>query len=562
MNGMVMMHILISTIIGWSITLTAATSDLPSEMYLKHTIAPIAICDDNKPVDPHKKVEECHTICNVDPVNKGKAKVTIYKDNSDSRKYNAVMCERWRVTQTFTQTWLFSTVKGDMIKERLKPSVDECTTQVGEKCPNHVCDYPLPDSLEEEYYYASTNSKVKEFIVLSTVPAILMHYAGAYYMQIAHESTAVKATDTPWDTGVRIYTWNDREGEGCPFDAGMTIGCDKWEMGESMNYVCGNGRLAFEASGSIDLGGKCPAGTRMSPEGMIYREEKGEIATKYNAQRIAMVPDNKFSGDSETLRILTSNSLLHLDSDMCALGCEISGLELRVARRRSSLIRTGAGYVLLSPKGHGYDCSKAVHCSIVKPYKFCGSPPRIHVMCDGRYYFWDPTQSFILLDNGCQAPSSSENLYIHLGDKKYSIDDDLTIDVLLNETDAVRTVGYAITKGSLITYEDIPGIKNGWLQSKSAVRNSIETNSTKAIQQHSVFDGSWLSPLTSMSNWVSTSINNVERYIIAGIILGVCVYLSNPVLSYLLRKRDGTGRFMRVNANGRARRNVYEVEMI
>ncbi|UTQ50616.1 MAG: glycoprotein [Taraxacum cytorhabdovirus 1] len=547
---------------SYCLSTLSLSSEPPSEVYLRHTIAPVAICDDNKPVDPHKKIEECHTVCNFEPVSQGKAKVTIYKDNSGSKKYTAVMCEKWKLTQTFTQTWTFSTVKGDLVKERIKPSSDECTDLVGYRCPAHNCDYQLPTSLEEEYYYASTNTKTKEFVVLTTVPAIMLHYDGTFRIQIAHEKEAVRSSDSPWDTGSRVYMWADREAESCPFEAGMVVGCDRWKTGESMNYVCGNGRLAFEASGSIGISKHCAVGTRMSPEGIIYKEEKGEAATGYNAQRIAMVPDNKLSSDSETLRVLTSNSLMHLDSDMCSLGCEMSGLELRVARRQSTLIRTGAGYILLSPKGHGYDCAKAVQCSMVKPYKFCGNPPRIHVMCDGKFYFWDPTQSYILLDNGCHAPSQSENLYIHLGSKKYLIDDDLTIEVHTNETDSVRTVGYAINKGSLINYEDIPEIKASWVQAKGTQRSSIETNTTKDIDQHSLFNYSWLSPLKAVSTWVSNSINNIERGAVVLIIIIACVYISKPIISYILNQRHDVRAFSPVGIRRRRNEGVYEVEMI
>nr|DAF42336.1 TPA_asm: G [Lotus corniculatus virus 1] len=510
------------------------STDPPSKTFLKHTIAPVAICDDSIPVDPHKKVEECHTICNADPVNQGKARVTIYKDSSSSKKYKAVRCEKWKLSQTFTQTWLFSTVRSELVKEMLKPDTDECTKLIAEKCPDYSCDFHLPPSLPEEYYYASTNTITKNFVMLTTVPAIILHFDGNFHIQVAHEKDSFPTSTGVASTDKAVYRWSDSVSEGCPFDAGITLGCDKWKTDEAINYVCSNGRLAFESSGSKDLSQKCPPGTRLSSEGLIYREEKGEAAIKYDSQRIAMIADNKLSGDSETLRVLTSNGLAHLDSDLCSVGCEVAGLELRVARRQSTLIRTGAGYVMLSPKGHGYDCSKAVQCSMVKPYKFCGSPPRVNIMCDGKFYYWDPSKSFVILDNGCHSPTATEEFFIHLGNRKYSLDSDMSIELHENETDSTHIRAYTINKGSLINYEDLAEMKAEWTRSKMTPRSSFELETSKVLDQHSLFNTSIFAPLKKIGNWVSNSINNIERGIIAVVILVICVYLSKPIIKYLL----------------------------
>ncbi|DBA37047.1 TPA_asm: G [Ilex alphacytorhabdovirus 1] len=529
---------------------------------LKHSLSPIAACDDKRRVDQFKKVEECHLACTSPPDSKGRVKLTIYKDASDAVSPIAVRCEKVMISQTFTETWTFSQISGPLETKSLPITLDECKEAIKRKCPDYNCDLHPPSELKADYYYASDNIQTETHLKLSRVHTTLVNQGGMLSLAIASESTHKMYNDGYWESDEEnyIYLWDTSKTlTKCPFTPGVSYGCDKWKLQESINIICSQGRLAFETSGSIHMGDQC-GGVRMSPEGIMYKEDKPSADTDYGSQRISMLSTNKMTGDLETVRVLAANGLAQLDSDICSLECELANLEIRTSRTQSTVVRTGAGYILLTPKRDAYECSKVIHCSMIKPYSFCGNPPRVHIKCDGRNYYWNPESNYVIVNNGCDKPREDEEFKIHLGDHIYNLDKDMTIEVPANHSSSLRTRSYLLSQGSLIDFEDLDSMRMGWVNFKSKQNESYYLSEAKSINTHSIVGGGIKDGLLSIFRYVGGSLLNVERLVVLVIVISLCVYISKPILQYLADKSGHNSRRIRRGRNPNNRE--YQMEFI
>ncbi|DBA37143.1 TPA_asm: G [Pogostemom alphacytorhabdovirus 2] len=399
-----------------------------SQTELEKSVGPVALCGGNlRPASDI--IKTCHTKCITNPEPADRATLKLYKIKDNLAGPDVIECAKIRQTQVFTLTWSWSQIKSPITHEMLPVTKGECEDAVKINCPDKHCNHREPDSLEEEYHYASDTRKVKTTISLLTTPSSLLLDGDKTRISPLSAKRFVLAEDGVMKEDGKIYMWDSSFClASCPYQPVNTYGCDVYqEPDKTRYYVCSGGRFIVTAPDASEstLSGWC-GGLHRSKEGFLYErvttpEESHEYA------RLAISQQASAAAGVDYLRHKVQHVVAHLDSEICQNQCELFALEARVTRKGSTIARVGLNYYKLYQNNTVAECKTLHGCKMTTPRVYCGNPPRIGVTCTEANGLWDPTS--IELTNGgvCLKPDSNERLVVSLGSDHYVVDDSLRI---------------------------------------------------------------------------------------------------------------------------------------
>ncbi|WAB68505.1 glycoprotein [Daphne virus 1] len=497
-----------------------------------HKISPVAICDLKKEVNVYSALDECVHRCSSNIDYAGSQGIQLMQDYSKDPGPSAVMCSKIKITQTFTETWTFSQIAGTPLIESASVSKEECSKLIFEKCADKICSIYPPSSLTPVYAYASDLTKIEYHIALASHPSTITEIEGNLELNPSLTSKTFLFGDGYGEDEGRHFFWNtDYTQNKCPLSDGVTMGCDLITRDGKNTYMCGGSRLAIDKSGSRQMSGACK-GIFVTPGGILYKEIplNSDDLNNYKNQKIGMAPYKAIAADAERVRILSQHAVYHIDADLCALQCEVSGMELRIGRKSSTLIRSGDEYILVTPKGHGYPCSTITHCKMNKPIKTCGLPnPSISVHCNGRDFYWDPALNYVTQNAVCTSPEMHHRLNIHIGNKLYSLDDDLTLNVSSDDPYTHKSRSYLLAHESLFEAEDLSQLRASWLNSKGRNLSLKAVMEETHVNQMSLGFQSLLGWIPSYISKFARLFSNIESAIIIVGITAICIFAGSKL---------------------------------
>ncbi|AJG39178.1 glycoprotein [Wuhan Insect virus 4] len=509
-----------------------------------HKISPVALCDPYKSVNVYERLDECVHRCSNAIDYAGRAQLTLIHDFSKIKGPLIATCSKVQISQTFTETWTFSHIKSSPLRKNLPVGESECTEYIKKHCPDYDCDVAAPSELKEQYAYASDIDRKEEYIELRSHYGTILEIKGILKVSLGVSGEEFNASTGKGSDKNRWHFWDSNMSPGnCPLSDGLVMGCDIISNNNLQYYMCGGSRLAIQKTDSSQLTGSCKDIWR-SPSGVLYKVNEASDSSSYKGQKIGMANYKKVDENMDSIRILSQHAIYHVDADLCALQCEVAGIEIKGARRAYTLIRSGAEYILVSPKGHGFQCNPVVQCRLQKPLKMCGSPPRFSVVCNGLSRYWNPALNYILDSDNCPAPSTEEKLRIHIGNKLYDVDDQMYLNLSSDDPYVHKSRSIHLSHDALFEDQDMSEIRSSWMAHKSKNRTSIALNSKDIVNQKSI-------GLSGISTWVSSSLSNITKMIkhtelaflltVIAIVVGYVMYkiLTSPRYGYKRTRTNG-----------------------
>ncbi|DAF42446.1 TPA_asm: glycoprotein [Bacopa monnieri virus 1] len=530
---------MMSIIITLSITILLTSISTHAELKNYHHIAPVAICDLKKTINAYEKLDECIHRCSQAIGYGGSASIMLMQDFSSEPGPSVVVCQKIRMKQSFEETWTFSTIVHTPEITVEIPSKEECDRYINQNCSDYKCQSYTPHSLKEEYAYASVIHKEETYIVASSHHSTLQEIDGKLMViPMFSESKFEVSAGYGEDEKGKYYWDKSMTLDKCPLSEGLRMGCDIVNLGQGESYICGGGRLAIDKAGSKTMTGACKD-IKISPGGIVYKLVPREPDDNhYKNQKIGMAGFTALTGDAERARILSQHAMYHVDADLCSLQCEVSGIELRVARRAQTLLRSGDEYMLVSQKGHGYPCSVVTHCRLNHPIRVCGSPDRVSIHCNGRDYYWNPGLNYVTNYDYCSAPYTEEAIHIHIGNTRYNLEDDLHIEVPENDTYTHKSRSFLLAHASMFKVEDIDKIRTKWIQEKNSGTSYAQlSSSTSNVEQSSIGFQGLLSPVKNIFNRLVRILNHAEAAVISLLLTIICMYIGYKVWGLKKSKR-------------------------
>ncbi|DAF42288.1 TPA_asm: G [Asclepias syriaca virus 1] len=430
-----------------------------------HKISPVAVCNTFKYINPYDSLDECIHRCSNALDYDGSASIQLMQDYSQTESASSVMCHKVEITQTFTETWTFSQIKSAPSFKMMPALKEECSSFIVKNCKDHRCSKRAPSEINPEYAYASTLTKIEYHLVVDSQPSTIFEFDGKLEISPGNSKLTFDLEAGYGLDGDIHYFWDTKQSmKECPLSPGLRMGCDVISTDGMSSMFCGGGRLVVDSGKARKMSGPC-SNIMITPSGIIYKivERLPGDDNNYKNQKIGMNPYTALSGEADRTRILSQHAIYHIDADLCALQCEVSGIELRLGRQRMTLIRSGAEYLLITPKGHGHPCSPITHCKLHKPLKVCGNPASsIAVHCNGRDYFWDPRLNFVTSHSICTDPNSDSEFHIHIGNKLYSLDSNMMLNVSSDDQYTHKSRSYLLSHESMLTPENIEEIRLHW----------------------------------------------------------------------------------------------------
>ncbi|DBA37219.1 TPA_asm: G [Utricularia alphacytorhabdovirus 1] len=516
---------------GGEVTSTAAgrvlsTNNPPSDEY---NIAPIADCS-GEIIDLGVQARECFLDCekSTEPIES--ATMRVFYSTGDGPVI--VECQKLELSQEFTQTWTFSTIKGDLHVTHVRPIEQECRDEIQKHCSDYKCDRREPDNLEEEYHYGSVTKKTSTYVTLISAPSMLFIDNDELMASPAGTTEKFRHSDGTGSHDNSFYFWRPVDAlTECPFSMIGEYGCDRFKDKEEDFYVCQGGSIAVTPrSGNKDIwSAKCP-GIKLSEEGFVYKMVKGQPKDVHTGRLYIDVTGTQAeSEDSSYMRHKLQQIYKRLDADICLNRCELLTVESRLHANESKLIRAGADNYLLMPNGTARYCKPNHGCRLPANPTYCGNPPRISIMCNGYSRYWDPLLPYTTVASSCLKPDAVENLTFSLGTTHYDVSNDLKIKVpnsILHQRYPNEFFNYHNSRLTL-HIKDLKDLKKGWDNSRSgsSAIASSQANTTDVDAPHVNIGGKIL----GVFNSAVTGVKTVEAIIGAAFVLGV-VYLTVMVL--------------------------------
>ncbi|DBA37197.1 TPA_asm: G [Scutellaria alphacytorhabdovirus 1] len=515
--------ILLFSSLIWTNMLTPVMCDLTTY----HQISPVAACDLKKTINAYAELDECIHRCSQAIGYKGAASIMLMQDYSSDPGPSVTVCQKIRIKQSFEETWTFSTIEHNPEITLETPSKAECDDYIRNNCSNLNCMSYTPNRLTPEYAYASVVRKEETYIVVAAHHSSMKEVDGKLLITPMFSTTSFDLSLGYGEDEKGKYYWDTKmQLSRCPLSDGLRMGCDVVDLGHGDMYICGGGRLAIDKANSITMSGACKD-VKVSPGGIVYKVvPKNENDDHYKNQKIGMTGFTALAGDAERVRVLSQHAIYHIDADLCSLQCEVSGIELRSARKSQTLLRSGDEYMLVDPKGHGFPCSVVTHCKLNRPIRVCGSPDRISVHCNGKDYYWNPSLNYVTNYDYCSAPHREESISIHIGNKRYNIGEDLHIEVPENDTYTHKSRSFLLSHESMFKITDLDAIRAAWKQEKSKPNHNAGLASASiTTEQSSIGFQSVLEYVGSIMKSISRVLSHAEAAIIAFILSGISLYV-------------------------------------
>lgn len=204
-----MMGILFFCIILSSMSLSSAE--------FNHSIGPLAVCVPEMN-DARQYTESCYRRCKCNDKPQTHGYVYLYSDTNPNGGPMVTSCAKFRLTQTFTETWTFSQISSSVVQEELVILRDECESNIRLLCSTHNCSSKLPNQLEPEVHYASETTVVRDFVVLVSMPSGIDFLESSVKITPATTTTSFPASDGYGTIGKKWYIWNPMPStDTCPF---------------------------------------------------------------------------------------------------------------------------------------------------------------------------------------------------------------------------------------------------------------------------------------------------------------------------------------------------------
>ncbi|DBA37189.1 TPA_asm: G [Rubus alphacytorhabdovirus 1] len=523
------------------------------EVSIKHSVAPVASCDTFRPVNVQNRVEDCIHQCSLEPNYAGRMQITLMKDVTEGRGPEIISCSKVKLTQTFTETWTFTRIESELKSEKLQVSLTECQEAIKRNCTGQSCNYLEPRFIEPSYAYASDFTKTMTSLSLSSHTASVLEVEKKMMIIPPFSGHRFPIEDGHAEVEGRYLIWDPNyQQKECPYTEGLQMGCDIISYDGVKRAVCGGGKFAFGISGVRKMTGACSE-IFITESGVMYKGSTTTDAKSYKGQKIGMAVDTAVSADAETIRVISQHAIFHLDADLCSLQCEVAGIEMKIRREHPTLIRTGMNYTLVYPKGQGYHCDPLTQCSLNKPHKFCGSPARFSIKCNGRNFYWNPLLSYVEDQEGCSHPESSENLTVHIGNMHYRLDDKMRISVPKDDNHVYRVKSFLMSHGSIFSIEDLTSVGESWKAFKSSEKKSLILTSGQSVDQKSMGLAGLTKMLSAPFLFIAKLLGHTEILIvsIAIIILTYCMlkYVVSPFILSNYRKKVNPRREVRYIGN-------------
>ncbi|DBA37212.1 TPA_asm: G [Triticum alphacytorhabdovirus 1] len=531
------------------------------EADLVHSLSPVAACNMNLPINVYEKLDDCHKKCSLAPRSKDKLQITLLKDTAELKGPAVVRCTKVKIEQIFTETWTFSQIMSEPIFTPLSISDEECQKQITEKCPKMNCNIKRPHKLDPEYSYASDVTKRETFVELVAHPSSLLQVDSITKVIPVGTKDEFKLEDKKFIGRDEAYYWESVDyGNACPFKEGLKMGCDKVDYEGSDFVICGSGRFAFKYTDAKPLTGVCKdKGMKITSGGILFSESSSVDNKDYKSQKLSMKSSAALTGDAETARVLSNNAILHLDADVCALQCDLASVEVKLGRSSVGLVQIGSEYILLSPKGYGYQCNALTYCTLVKPYTFCGSPASLLIRCNGKNYYWDPRQNYVLSASSCASIQHNDTLNVHIGNAMYRVDDDMQIKLNKEDVFSYKMRSYLLYHGSMFSQEDLSQIGTSWKNKKAQPTEVLSINEERIVDQKSLgitnFIGAALSPLTMLWKMLSNA-----EIITVLLLCGLMTYLALKyvIAPYIVSRGRNRNPYTETVSSGRRRSSQLE----
>ncbi|DBA36959.1 TPA_asm: G [Baccharis alphacytorhabdovirus 1] len=390
-----------------------------------HSIGPLAYCGMDQ-LDSRQYVEGCFQRCNRPAAPSSHGTLYIYSEMPEEKGPVVVHCQRVKITQTFTETWTLSQVKGTPILEYSPVSVGECKDKITKECPNYDCNIKAPSELSPEFHFASDTTLEETFISLISMPSSIDFLEENIKITPMTSSLSFVYSKGEGEDENSAYVWNPKKIDKCPFDSVATVGCDYYSE-PTDTLVCRGSRIAIDSfSKSKELSGLCK-GLNKSASGLLYKWSPGSARRNEQTGKMFVSPVVQEASELATIREQVSEALAIIDEDVCQVQCEIMEIVSRVNLGKELLLRLGNKYVAFSKTGFARNCTAITSCKISQPSLMCGNPVRIGVSCDGKQYMWNPLKSFVEPSMNCHAVQKSDTFRFSLGNHIYNVDQDIKI---------------------------------------------------------------------------------------------------------------------------------------
>ncbi|DBA36930.1 TPA_asm: G [Arctium alphacytorhabdovirus 1] len=393
--------------------------------FFNATIGPYAICD-TKAANIESVIQECYDRCRKPPQPKHSYKITVHQSDIRNGGPIVVECKKITMEQTFTKTWLFSTMASEPRLTSIPSTETECRETIAKMCPSKDCNVREPHNLDGEYHYASDTVVTKTFITAVSMPSSLTTDGPTIQVMPLSSEKSFPMSAGTGTSSVGLYVWQEKDlGDKCPFLPAAKYGCDYYDnRPEDKHFVCARGGFTLTIKRYLkDAYPKCD-GLVLSSEGIIYNYSDSDNLNQWS-QRIGLTNTQYKAEDTESFRSKMNHVLSNMDADMCMMQCEMLSLEARMRRDSAKLLKIGSYMILLEPNGTGVACKPAYGCRLAKPYVMCGGPPRLGLECTGSSGFWNPLLPYMSLSEGCAMPRPSEKMTFTAGHHQYTLDDDL-----------------------------------------------------------------------------------------------------------------------------------------
>ncbi|QBS46634.1 glycoprotein [Raspberry vein chlorosis virus] len=487
----------------------------------KRSVGPVADCT-GEIQDIGIALKNCYALCEGYEEPKQGVSVDIY--TSDAKGPGVTSCSKIRLSQTYTKTWTFSTIDGEIRREVLPVTIDECKKEKETKCPLGNCDTRGPNRLEPEYHYASDTIVSATILELFTAESVIFFDNGKEMITPMGTTIKVESQAGVAQYDNKVFLWDKIETmTSCPYKSVGIYGCDQFDEGDEMFYACAGGGITVTPLKKREPIHKklCP-NTFVSEEGFLYGlNTDNPKGSKTGRLAINVVSDTAETADAAYLRHKIQLIATKLDSDLCYTQCEVMSLESRASNKTSHLMRIGHKNYLAYSNGSASECYPLHGCRLAQPSVFCGSPTRVGLVCNGISRLWNPLHPYLISGRVCPRPGEVENLTFSLGSTMYNVDNKLEIEVPKSELHGVyqsEFLRYHNSRSTLNVVE-LDTMGNEWRGSKE-FRHEIKQATNRVINAPHVSVGSWV--MSSFSS-VGAVIHSIEAILGLGLVVIVLI---------------------------------------
>ncbi|DBA36943.1 TPA_asm: G [Artemisia alphacytorhabdovirus 2] len=499
----------------------------------KKSIGPIVDCTGNM-TDLGMELRNCYTKCEGYSEPKSGVSISIYSSNADGPLVTS--CSKVKVSQEFTQTWSFSTIKGPPRREKLPVSKEECEAEIKSKCPTKICDHRASSELPEEYHYASSTTVSATVVELVSASSLLFLEEGKEYLSPIGTKLRFLSSDLGGLGLGNVYFWDKVESlKTCPHNEVGIYGCDEFDEGDELFYSCAGGGITVTPTvPKSNIHPEICPGILMSEEGFLFKVNQDKKPdSKTGRLAINVNPDQAETADTTYLRHKIQQVAKKLDSDLCYTQCEIMSLEARSNNKTEHLVRIGHDHYLAHINGSATKCTVLQGCRLSSPPLFCGGPSRVGLICAGSSRLWNPLHPYLELSTDCPRPSRIDKLTFTMGSTTYTVDDKLEIELPKTELHGIYQSEFMRYHNSrtIMTVDELNTLGDSWKAAKSKPPSIGRSDANRVILAPHVSIGSWI---VSAFHGVKVMFRSIEAFV-GILVICLTVYLSLTLTMKLIR---------------------------